>query len=871
MKNASVCLVGIVLWSFVPICLSGLTGDISGVITDSTGDPLIGIEITVSNPDLHRTRVDVSGATGKYRIVALPPGRYTMTISVKGEKVMEYQNIHVSMNQVTKINPVIDDEMYITPQIIISDEIKTDKASSLNHTILTRDFLERLPNSDKLITAFSIPGSIKSDGGYNVMGGSLVDNVYIFDGVDTTDPMNSTNASNMNIDTIEEIEIQTGGFKAEYGRSMGGIVNVASRVGSSEYHGTLRLGFVDEAWHADYDIASAQEEYNYWNHAVTLDGPILKDKLWFLVSFSRYTIDKLGYAYRSYNSGYNGYDGWETISQDENYRLPYAKLIYQYNSKHKFVASINLDEQILENQSGPIYGTSETYNDLETGGPFYSLTWTWLYNRVLSFKTQLGMSSSYSNSIPHSGDMDSPPFYDVYTGMQYNNSASWTEEDRDRLQISFTANYFLDDLAGSQELKTGIAWHNTERDEYHIIPGGASYYFDNYADDPGSWMYASRVKQLFPGHSTTSAEYYGMFFQDDWHVLDNLTLNLGVRYETVTYKNADGNSSVPAWTWGEFSADSYLDDDGNFKNYADMKLEGMAAPRFGVNWDISGSGERVVSIFWGRYYNPFDLSLPGMFQPFSADPYAGKWQEYLGPEWHDADHDGIPDEDYFYDDANWHTFHEDTAGDWNLIDPNLDAEYTDEFIVGYEHELVDNIILGLTYTHRETNDIIEDVGIYVDEDGNIVWTYLGGVNDDFSGIDPNKQFDPRPGKDYSNHLYYITNVPDAKRRYNGVEVNIKGRLERYEFKASYTFSEAKGTVIDAQEGFGGVDQFSNQYDTWAFSQNLFGKLPWSCRHYIKIAGSSHWDLTDWNEISFGINMINITILFINPNNRISLF
>ncbi|MCD4652486.1 hypothetical protein K8T06_00960, partial [bacterium] len=330
-------------------------------------------------------------------------------------------------------------------------------------------------------------------------------------------------------------------------------------------------------------------------------------------------------------------------------------------------------------------------------------------------------------------------------------------------------------------------------------------------------------------------------------------LNLGIRYEWMEFQEDSGNTDVPAWSWGNFRADSWLNSDGSPKEIAPMRFDDMLAPRLRISWDVFGNESTIVNGFFGRYYNPFDLSLPMMFQTFSADNYAAKRQDYIGPEWHDMNKDGVPDEDHFFDDSNWGGTNGTEAFFTNLIDPDLKAEYTDEFVVGIQQKILDNLTISLNYIHRKTNDLIEDVGLFVDDDGNIVWTYLGAVNDDFTGLKPGWNFDPRDDqRDYKDHIYYITNAEENTRDYNGLELSVLAKNNNWDFQIHYTLSKTEGSTT---EGFQGIYQFTGQYDTVQTSQNLFGELPWSSQHNLRIAGAYWFNITDWYEMSFGVNAL----------------
>ncbi|MBN1355280.1 TonB-dependent receptor [bacterium] len=833
---------------------AALTGVIAGKVTDVDGNPIPGVTITVTGSNLPGARVDTTSANGMYRMPELPPGVYDLKAELMGMKTIEQQMIKVSVNTTTKIDLGMEMTPFEETVVVVGESPVLDVKAATVKTTIERDVTERLPASDSLFTAFSMSGGITGSGNVRVHGGANTDNLYLFDGVDTTDPVTSTFGANLNADAIEEVEVQTGGFSAEYGRSMGGIVNAVTKSGGNEFHGILRMKYINSSWHSDYDQEIAETEQKYWDYTATLEGPILKDKLWFMVSYYYSDRDAEGKTIGFYGADFYNPDDLVGIDQSTEWHLPYAKLTFQPTQTHKFVVNYSGEDATINNRTGNAqYNTPETWNTQEQGGPFYSLEWTWLYSSNLFFISRIGATYGILDNYGSSGKTDNPHFFDTYTSQHYNSSDSNVEEDRDRFQVSLTGNYFVEDLAGSHEFKSGFEYHDFLRKQNQWFNGGASYTIDNDPTDPNAWQDATRTVYLNEGAAEESGKYMSFFIQDNWSVLDNVTLNIGVRYELATYYNNDGDSSVPAWEWGQWNWDSYRNADGTFNRYADMKFDNMIAPRLGVNWDIFGTGKSVVHAFYGRFYNPFDLSLPGMFQPFSADTTASREQEYDGPQWHDDDRNGIPDEESFFDDANWRTTSESQPGLWNLIDPEVEPEYTDEIMIGYEQEVLENFSVGLTYTHRETNNMIEDTGIFVDDEGNITWTYLGGVKDDFSGLDPNKKYDPRPGKDYANHLYYVTNAEGSTREYNGIEINAKARLKNYDLQASYTYSKAEGSVTEAQPGYSGIAQFSGQYDTYATSQNLFGELPWSCRHYLKIAGSTHWDLTDWYEISFGVN------------------
>ncbi len=859
-------MVSVCVLALVSPVYGGVSGVIAGKIFDAGGTAIPGVTITVIGQDVAATRVDTTSLNGLYRMPELPPGIYTVQAEIMGMQSMQRQNVRVSLNNTTRVNFTMEMEtLAVFMDVVASAELMSVKSATVK-TTLERSVTERMPGSDDLFSAFSMAGGITGGGNVRVHGGAQTDNLYLFDGVDTTDPLTSTFGANLNADAIQEVEVQTGGFQAEYGRSMGGIVNAVTRSGSNDIHGIFRIKYINSDWREDFDHPRATAEFDFFEPTLTLDGPLWRDRLFFMVTYSYSNSEGTNQTIGFYGADPQNDNDYTSIMTDREFHLPYAKLTFQLNQDHKIVVNYSGEDATIYGTNGdPEINTPESWNVQEQGGPFYSAEWTWLYSSSLYFISRIGGSFGYLNSMPMKQVDDggrNASFNDLYHDQVYNNSQSWSEDERNRIQMSFTANYFKDDLMGSHEIKSGLEWHDLSVKQFNVYPGGAQYIItqvpDN-ADDPSYYTgtEATRNILLHPGTAETSGNYLAFFVQDDWAIMENLTLNVGLRYERVSFENDVGDTSVPAWDWGQFKADTYREEDGTFKNYTDMKFDNMLAPRLGLNWDIFGNGTTALHGFYGRFYNPFNLSLPDMLQPFSANTFAEKKQEYAGPAWSDMDRDGIPDEDFFFDDSNWTTYQEDNPEAWNMLDPDLEPEYTDEVMFSVEHAIMRDFSLGVTYTYRKTNDMIEDVGLFTDEYGNIVWTYRGGIRDDFSGLDPDKYYDPvelpSENSQYSNHIYWITNPVNNYRKYNGFELNARARLEHFDLQGSYTYATAKGSVIEAQEGYNGISQFSGQYDTVGTSVNLYGELPWSARHYVKVAGSAHYDITKWYELSLGIN------------------
>lgn len=730
------------------------------------------------------------------------------------------------------------------------------------HYVVAYAFQQQLPGSHDLDNIVGLAPGITVRLPTHVHGSARTDNQYQIDGMSITDVLTGVGEFGISPEVIDRLEIRTGGLPAEYGGDMGGIFAAHTRSGTNEWHGRVRLDYINTEWRDDWDDeidGYYGDEFDYLQPTVTLDGPILQDRLWFLAAYSYYTYDQPVSSPGYYGAAYDTYGAWDHFDSTRTYHQPFVKLTCRPSDAHKLFVEYYSEKLCHEQAYGDPYSdTPEAYEDDERGSSLVLFDWNWRMSPAMILHMSAGRSLIEHDVLPQkqSDDPRDASFYDTYYGQQYNNGDQWQEDDRERLQILADMEWHAGDWFGDHHVKGGFEIQQHEYSICNRFPGGASYTIDpEPVGDPPDYFKgteATRTRYMFSGEAETSADYWGAYLQDDWQITDRFRINMGLRFEQVTFENDDGDTDVPAWAWGNFRADTWLNTDGSIKHTAPMEFDGMLAPRLRLDWDLNGDGRTVISGFYGRYYNLFDLSLPEMFQPYTADIYASYEQTYTGPEWHDYDRDGIPDEDYFFDDANWSGFSETEPPFPNLIDPDLEPEYTDEFALGLRHRFTDALTVGVNYIYRKTNDMIEDVGLFLDDDGNLVWTWQGAVNDDFTGLKPGWDFDP-VDKYYTRHVYWITNVPGNDREYSSIELNAEYQDDHWDARLYYTWSEAEGATTDTSAGYTGVAQFSGQYDTVGTSQNLYGELPWSAAHLIRCATSYRLDITDWYEMSIGID------------------
>ncbi len=235
------------------LCFAGNTGKISGRITDKkTGEPVVGATVYIKNLKLGAS-TDVNG---EYYILNIPPGVYTLTISMIGYRTVSNSNVTVILDRTTTQNIGLETVSLEQKEVVIvADRPVVDKDLTASEQVVTGKILENAglrSITDVLVTQagiFSDNSSLAWQRGQTkgyVRGSSMVQAVYMVDNLSVNSGLVSDNYSGFNTSTIEQISILTGGYNAEYGEGRSAVVNIISKDAPEGIHGTL-LGRVRPA------------------------------------------------------------------------------------------------------------------------------------------------------------------------------------------------------------------------------------------------------------------------------------------------------------------------------------------------------------------------------------------------------------------------------------------------------------------------------------------------------------------------------------------------------------------------------------------------------------------------------------------------
>jgi outer membrane receptor protein involved in Fe transport len=275
---------------------STTSGALQGVVTDkATGAKLAGVTVTVTSPALQGEQTTFTDGSGFYKVSPLPPGEYTVTyfyLSVR----LERKGVSVGVNRTTPVYQQLDQAQAAGEIVEVVDSAPAiDPTSTTQGITIDKSYIKNVPVPGRTFEAVlgAAAGSQGDALGVSFSGSTSLENQYIVDGVNTTGLTFGTVGSPVINDFIEEIEVITGGYNAEFGRATGGIVNVVTKSGSNELKGsifsTYRPGFLT----AEAEItpinsssidARADNAYQI-DFGFEVGGPIIKDRVWYFVGF----------------------------------------------------------------------------------------------------------------------------------------------------------------------------------------------------------------------------------------------------------------------------------------------------------------------------------------------------------------------------------------------------------------------------------------------------------------------------------------------------------------------------------------------------------------------------------------------------------
>jgi hypothetical protein len=776
------------------------TGTIEGVVKDSSGAILPGVTVELTNVN----RASVAGtattdATGKYRFIGLLPGKYEAVAKLQGFTPGKVENIDLRLGQVLQVELALSvGNMSETVQVTAESPI-LDTKQSARGTSIRSEQLELVPHGRDFSTLVTqAPGANNEAklGGISIDGASAGENRWIVDGIETTNLQSGASGKTVIADFVEEVQVKSSGYTAEYGGAMGGVINVQTKSGTNVLHGaalfnwegdsltagntpTLRTNLTNSDA-AEY-ITYPEDNRTRIEPGFALGGPIVKDKAWFFGAYQPALTNTSRVVNPS--TANNPSAGTFDQEQKEQYHYITANQTAQISNSIRTRVAYNNSYRKLD-------GLLPARSGLDPAGTNYSKVsefpnWSLSANAdwVASSKFVVGIRGGYYNADQHDSKVTEEPLYrwpgtnnvgylDVPANLQHGTGFTSIPTNTKVVRDQQTRAFFQADattyanFGGQHQFKFGFQF---DRVGNNVLSGESRprvtlRWNGALAGQRGTYGYYSvRSQDVNPqlGFITEGnihTNNVGLFIQDAWTIGSRLTVNVGIRTE---------QEKVPTYTTG-------IDANGNPipATAIEFSFADKFAPRAGFAYDILGDGKWKVFGSWGRFYDIFKLELPR--GSFGGD----KWIEYYYTmdtyDWPNLVTSGCPTAcpGTLLRSTN---FRLPSFGS-DALEPNLKPMQQQEFTLGLDHELSPIMAVSARYVHKNIIRIIEDTGFLTPtgDEGYVIANPSEGLTK-YAFTDP------------------LTNMPKPKRDYDSVEFAFEKRFaDQWFLRTSYLWSRLYG-------------------------------------------------------------------------------
>jgi len=752
---------------------------LEGRVVDDQSEPLEGVQVTISSPSLiGGPQTTVTNDKGSFAFHFLLVGEYTVDAELVGytpATAAATVRLDRTATMTIRMVPVaFSSEIEVVADVPILDPTRTTTGENFQEQYVR---LSAIGSENRhYMKILNQAAGVLPDQYPWVWGATFSDNAYLVDGFNTTDPSTGVGGTRFAFDAIEEASALTGGMSAEFGFGTGGVLNVVTKSGGNSFFGTFDARYLDQRFFESSEEDDWEETlFSSRKLAATLGGRILRDRLWFFAAVE-HNVDES-----------TPWGAPETRLSTEISFL--GKITWAINSANRLTLKYNTTPTTVDYHGISERRTPEATWSIERSQPTGGLELNSVLSERLHLTAGLGFRREHISLMPMFNDLDTPPEFVLMDGW-FGFSNPWNVEigDRDRDHHRAKLTYFAEDVLGPHEVDTGLEYHRLWESTAFFTPGGyeLDYFHNDYWDEP--WpdgdgdglvdysLYRDAPAETARDPKQGEAKGWSAFVNDRWRPSPWLTLNLGLRYDTMVHTNHVGETIADFDKW---------------------------LPRLGVAWNVGGRGRHVLRASWGRYAHPgvtnLAMTVPGYIDGTEVyrglDYLCGRYEicdretaaDLVGPEFVHVDSDG--DEHPFYlvrTNSSIPAETVDTLGVGTLRVP-----YRDELILAYQLRVAHETSLELQYVRKLTHDQIEDTC------NNNTWAWGDG--------DPPSLDDPSTWTDEeacTGSVRANMNVP--KRDYEAIILRAASRARPwFHLLGSYTYSRFQGnTFSQPYTGFG---------------------------------------------------------------------
>ena len=812
------------------------SGTVKGIITDRNGGPIPGIEVIAQSPALMGTVRSITDENGSFRLLNLPPGTYTITAALEGFKTVKRSDIVVQAGQTFTVNlqtelSTLKEQITVTgtPPVV---DLQSNKVSN----VISNELLKNLPLNRNVATLFNITaGSAGSIAAYSgsIHGANSGSTAYEIDGVNGESPTTGGMQITPQFESVEEIEISTGGLPAQVGASGGSFISVVTKAGGNQFHGQAQTYYtakgLNQMLFTDEELASMNKSKPAFAKYDTdisgsIGGPIIKDKLWF--------FGTLDHRQSEYNLTFDPVtlEGttYQAYTNPNNVWAPFLKLTTQFNKDMRFFLMFNgsFGNTLYSPNYYQVYDAT-VLSKPKTTAVAAELNWT------LGANTYVNIRGAYNN---FDWALTSQPNVrndiakvDDYTRYQWSNKLGEEQYTIRRGETgSVRLTHFMDNvLGGNHEIGAGVEYVYSF-DRLTVAKGNplTMHYYDG-----NPYTYAAQgMDRATYGDGFIELGVYGPnrgdstkdlpgdrlsgYLQDSVTFNNRVTVNLGARLDWY-WGGFGGASTTGTATSGlAYKLGQMVDAHIGFNPYAANSWDPIRktmdftsiSPRIGVSYDLFGDGKTALKASWGRFYE----AMPVMWFSNAQSSI----QANYGFNWWDNNHNGVADDpgvDSYEPSGGWWSFVEQDPASLRVLVAGkgeqyaLKAPYNNELIVSISHEVAKNLSVKLQYVNklgrRDHWDTMYNKNTK---------TYLNSLQDAPAGFwvpftttvpgvgnwstSQVTIYVPTNAYDWDSVVWRQASTPYSKRLYNGIELTFDKRYANgWALGGSVAYSKSKST------------------------------------------------------------------------------
>jgi hypothetical protein len=759
-------------------------GRINGTVTDNTGAVLPGVTVTAASPALIQPQVQVTGADGSFRFLALPPGVYDVNFELSGFQTVKREGIRVVINQTLTVDQQLQVATLQETVTVTGESPIVDTSTTTLGTNFTKELLTEIPNARDIwaamaqapglqMTSYDVGGSrTGTQTGYITYGVSG-QNQTRMEGIDTTEGT-AANAGYFDFGSFEEFQV--GGAGSDASSFAGGaVLSISVKSGGDRLTGSWYSDWLGDATVSDnvpdnLRVSRQADDDGFFVRAPlrrgnpvdkqydinwNVGGPLWKQKAWFFVSW------RLNDQYKHVLNS----DLIERSKLSNKYTL---KGTFQVSRNNQIIAFLNKREKLQDKRElGPSVPLSAALYQSSRNYP-----WKFEWTSVLGDRAFLDvLAGNWYNFFPLRPTRDfglydgpwGPGRQDEATDIFYDGGANDSYQDQKRYKPQFYASlaYFKDGWVGSHDMKFGYDWKRDRRSLFNDQPFDIFYF-----DDDG----ATNELELYntPVTGINDVVYNSVWFNDTWKASNRLTLNLGLRFEA--YRDGwpeqafapNGHPVLANWSdtrYRDFVAPTTVD----ARTVAESKT---VVPRVGFAYDLFGDNRTVVKVYYGQFrFNSAD-TLANLENPVGRARLRYRFNDLNGNRLLDGPQELGP-------------FLRTLGGaGFVRIDRDLIRPTGNELSTNLEREIVQGLSGRVSYVYKNLRNVWGEVDVARAPNYTVPFTFTDPGPDNRAGTGDEQTFstfDLRPSTP-SDRVY--TNPPTNDDDYHTVEVALNRRFAR---------------------------------------------------------------------------------------------